>query len=263
MPPEPDRGDLRRCAGQQLAGARRQATSGICSRSRATASSATINPQNSNIAYITSYPWSGYPSLAALDERNLFGNVPDRSPGPGSGVANGDRVNWVTPYLLDPTNPSRICTSARSGCTARLNNGTSWTAQGPNGHDRRQRDGVLALDINRKNPGSSSSPARRRAACGARRTAANQLGRDHLGPSRRGRSVNDVASDPTNPERVCSPSSAVSTRRTSGSGMTGRDVDRARHGATQRAGQHRADDLRQRPDGRYGYRVCFAAWTAV
>ena len=153
-----------------------------------------INPQDSNYSYITSYPTGGYPNVWRSTS-GLFGGYGDIS-GSGSGVIGNDRINWVTPYLIDPLNPNILYLG-----THRIyrsdNHGSSWTQMGP---DLTGGSGSLTnIGINRNYPDtvltSSGSGKVWRSIDGA----ANWTDITSGLPSR---SVNDVASDPTDPDRA-------------------------------------------------------------
>lgn len=87
-----------------------------------------INPQNPNIAYITSYPSGGYPSVSRSTTGVLgsFGGIT----GAGSGIQGGDRINWVTPYTLDPNNGSTLLLGTHRVYRS-TDTGTSWEQVGP------------------------------------------------------------------------------------------------------------------------------------
>ena len=87
-----------------------------------------IDPQNANYSYITSYPSGGYPNVWR-STGGLFGGYGDITGG-GRGIVQNDRINWVTPYLIDPLNPNVLYLG-----THRIyrsdNFGSNWTQMGP------------------------------------------------------------------------------------------------------------------------------------
>ena len=147
-----------------------------------------------NYAYITSYPYGGNPSVYRSTS-GVFGSF-SRITGDGSGIESGDSINWVTPYLLDPRSPSTLYLG-----TSRVwrsdDHGTSWTHVGP--QSLTGNSGSLkALEINRSYPdylytGSLSGKLWR--------TIDGGSTWEDLSAGLPGRSINDIAADPTNPDR--------------------------------------------------------------
>jgi len=153
-----------------------------------------FNPDNSNIAYITSYPSSGYPNVW----RSLsgpFGGFSDIS-GSGSGIVSGDRSNWVTPYIIDPVNPDTLYLGTHRVYRSD-NKGSSWTLTSPDltGNS----SSLKVVEVNRNFPqvvysGSASGKIWRSPDGGA-----NWI---DLSAGLPGRSITDIAADPTDPDRA-------------------------------------------------------------
>jgi len=153
-----------------------------------------FNSQNPNYSYITSYPFGGYPNVwrSTSGPFGPWGSVT----GGGSGVAEGDRSNWVTPYLLDPIDPAILYLGTHRVYRSE-NHGDSWTQVGPD--DLTANNGsLLSLSINRNFPeylfsGSGSGRVWRTGDSGSHWT--------DITDGLPGRSINDLASDPTDPDR--------------------------------------------------------------
>ena len=154
-----------------------------------------FNPFNPNYAYITSYPSGGYPSVYRSTSGVLGGF--GRITGSGSGIISGDRINWVTPYLLDPLHPSTLFLGTHRMYRS-INNGSSWIRVGPS--DLTNNSGSLfALEINRIHTdvlysGSGSGRIWRSADGGDNWT--------DITTGLPGRGVNDIAGDPENPDHA-------------------------------------------------------------
>ena len=154
-----------------------------------------FNPQNSDYAYITSYPSGGYPNVWRSTS-GPFGGFVDIT-GAGRGIVNGDRTNWVTPYILDPVTPNILYLGTQR--VYRSDDfGDSWSQVGPN--DMTGGSGSLvALDVNRNFPDNvlASSTSGR-----VWRTADGGGNWTNITSGLPSRSVNDVAADPTDPDRA-------------------------------------------------------------
>jgi len=151
-----------------------------------------INPQNPDYAYTTSYPNGGYPSVYR-STNGLFGGWSEITW--GNGINNGENSNWVTPYVLDPVSPNIVYLGTqriyRSG-----NFGSSWTAQSP----ILTTSSLVTIEVNRNFPtylyvGASNGKAWRTENSGGDWT-------DITTGLPGGRSISDLASDPTNPDRA-------------------------------------------------------------
>jgi hypothetical protein len=154
-----------------------------------------IDPLDSSYAYITSYPSGGYPNVWR-STTGLFGSFNDIT-GPGSGVQEGDRSNWVTPYILDPVQPSILYLGTHRVYKS-YDHGSNWEHVGPD--DMTNGSGtVLSLDVNRNYPevviAGTTDGRVWRSVNGGTDWADISAGL----PSR---SIKDVASDPTAPGRV-------------------------------------------------------------
>lgn len=153
-----------------------------------------INPQDPNRAYVTSYPDSGFPSIYR-STTGLFGSFSEITF--GHGIVGGERSNWVTPYLLDPASPNVLYLGTQRVYRS-TNHGTQWTPQQPS--DMTGGSGSLvALEINRNFPanlytGSESGRVWRTENSGTTWT--------NITSNLPVRSVNDIAADPTNPDRA-------------------------------------------------------------
>ena len=86
-----------------------------------------INPANPNVVYTTSYPWDT-PAIyrSSVGVRGPFSIIS----GKRNGFTSGDRINWVTPYTMDPSAPSILyCGTHRMYRSS--NGGSSWSKVGP------------------------------------------------------------------------------------------------------------------------------------
>jgi hypothetical protein len=153
-----------------------------------------IDPQDSNIFYITSYPGTHPRVFRSTD--GPFGSYVYIS-GLGSGINSGDRSNWVTPYLLDPTSPNILYLGTQRMYRS-VNYGNHWTAQGP-GDMTGGSGSLFALEINRNFPtylyaGSVSGRVWR--------TENSGTDWNDITAGLPGRRINDIAADPTDPDRA-------------------------------------------------------------
>ncbi len=86
-----------------------------------------INPVNPATVYTTSYPWDT-PAIYRSSS-GVFGPWGIIS-NPRNGFVSGDRINWVTPYVLDPVNPNTLfCGTHRMYRST--NGGNAWKPVGP------------------------------------------------------------------------------------------------------------------------------------
>ena len=103
-----------------------------------------IDPFQPNVAYITSYPSGGFPSVSR-STTGVLGSFSGIT-GSGSGIISGDRINWVTPYIVDPLQPQRLYLGTHRVYRSD-NRGTSWTQMGP---DLTGGSGsLLTVEVNR------------------------------------------------------------------------------------------------------------------
>ena len=154
-----------------------------------------IDPQN-NYAYITSYPSGGYPNVWRSNN-GLFGNFNDVTGG-GSGISQGDRIAWVTPYIVDPRDPNILFLGTHRVYRSE-NFGTSWTQVGPADASGSGNATLSVIEINR----SFTSVVYSGSYAGAVWRSAD--GGDNWTELTNGlpsRAVNDIAGDPTNPDRA-------------------------------------------------------------
>ena len=153
-----------------------------------------IDPVQPNYAYITSYP-SGRPNVSRSTS-GIFGSFSGIT-GSGSGISSGDRVNWVTPYILDPVTPSTLYLGTHRVYKS-LDHGSNWEQVGPTDLTGGGFSTILSLDVNRSFPsivlaGTTNGRVWRSADAGETWT--------DLTTGLPGRAVNDLASDPTDPQR--------------------------------------------------------------
>jgi hypothetical protein len=152
-----------------------------------------INPVDPNYAYITSYPGS-YPAIYR-STTGVFGSFSVVT-GSGRGITAGDRINWVTPYVLDPLDPSILYLGTHRVYKS-VDHGSTWVQVGP--ADLTGGSGsLLSLEINRNFPsnlysGSASGRVWRSSDSGTTWT--------DITAGLPSRSINDIASDPTEPGR--------------------------------------------------------------
>jgi hypothetical protein len=154
-----------------------------------------FDPLDPSYAYITSYPSGGYPSVYRSTSGVLGGF--SRITGAGSGIIAGDRINWVTPYLLDPLQPERLYLGTHRVYRSD-DHGSNWVQVGPT--DLTGGSGSLrALEINRIHTdvlysGSESGRVWRSVDAGSNWT--------DISSGLPSRAVTDVASDPDDPDRA-------------------------------------------------------------
>ncbi len=155
-----------------------------------------IDPTNPNRAFITSYPSGGYPSISRSNN-GLFGNFSDVS-GPGSGIVSGDRINWVTPYVMDPNNPDTLYVGTHRAYRTD-DAGNSWTQAGPSDLTNSGSQSLKSLDINR----NFSSVLFSGAPSGTvYRTIDGGSNWTDISAGLPSRTVNDVAPDPATADRA-------------------------------------------------------------
>jgi hypothetical protein len=154
-----------------------------------------FNPQDPDYAYITSYPNGGYPNVLRSTS-GAFGPFHGIT-GSSSGIIGGQNINWVTPYLIDPSSPNILYLGTER--VYRSNDyGSTWTPQSPS--DMTGSWGSLvSLEINRDHPsylfaGSTSGKVWRTDNGGGTWT--------EITSGLPSRSINDIAADPSNPDRA-------------------------------------------------------------
>ena len=155
-----------------------------------------INPVDSNYAFITSYPFQGYPNVWRSTS-GLFGSWTDIT-GAGSGVIGGDRSNWVTPYELDPTSPNILYLGTHRAYKS-TNHGSSWTQVGPSDLTGGGSASLFSLEVSRNFPSvvySGSVDGK------VWRSTNGGTNWHDLSPGLPARSINDIEGDPTNPDRA-------------------------------------------------------------
>ena len=154
-----------------------------------------FNAQNPNTVFATSYP--GILPNVYRSTSGLFGSYGVIT-GFGSGISTFDRINWVTPYLLDPQNSSTLYLGTHRVYRSE-NNGSSWTQVGPS--DLTGGGGNLrALEINRNHPSVLYSGSQT-----GRIWRTDDRGNNWTDISNGlplGRQITDIAADPDDPERA-------------------------------------------------------------
>jgi hypothetical protein len=154
-----------------------------------------IDPQNPSYAYITSYPSGGYPHVSR-SSNGLFGSFSGIT-GSGSGINYNDRINWVTPYILDPVTPTTLYLGTHRVYRSD-NRGSNWYQVSPD--DVTAGSGsLLTLEVNRNYSsyvysGSASGRVWRSTNGGTDWT--------DITAGLPSRSINDIAADPADPDRA-------------------------------------------------------------
>jgi photosystem II stability/assembly factor-like uncharacterized protein len=155
-----------------------------------------INPANPNIVYTTSYPWDTpaiyRSSTGVLGPFRVITNA-------RNGFTSGDRINWVTPYTMDPADPSVLyCGTQRVYRSA--NGGTSWTKVGPPDLTLGgEWDSIAVVEVN------PADGKRVWAGTTDGKVWTTADGGDAWADVTTGlpqRSINDIAPDPTDPTRA-------------------------------------------------------------
>jgi hypothetical protein len=154
-----------------------------------------IDPQNPNYAYITSYPSGGYPRVSR-SSNGVLGSFWGISAS-GSGINQGDRIAWVTPYVVDPVTPTTLYLG-----THRLyrsnDRGSSWFQVGPD--DMTGGSGTLStIDVN---PNYSSHVFTGTSSGKVWRSVNGGNNWTDISAGLPGRSINDVGADPSDPDRA-------------------------------------------------------------
>ena len=153
-----------------------------------------IDPVDPTYSYVTSYP-STWPQVYR-STTGVFG-IYSVVTGSGSGIESGDREDWVTPYIVDPRTSGTLYLGTQRVYKS-VDHGTSWTSAGP--ADMTGGSGtVISLEVNRNFPsivlaGTSDGRVWRSADAGASWT--------NITAGLPARTINDVAADPTDPNRA-------------------------------------------------------------
>ncbi len=154
-----------------------------------------IDPQDPDYAYVTSYPNGGFPSVYR-STTGLFGGYSEITF--GNGIVNGESSNWVTPYLLDPNSPNVLYLGTQRMYRS-TNHGSSWTPQGSGDFTSGGSNSLVSIDLNPNFPnhlytGSTDGRVWRSENSGTNWT--------NISAGLPSRSINDVASDPADPDRA-------------------------------------------------------------
>ncbi|GEM_PF-1506468 len=154
-----------------------------------------INNVNPDYNYITSYPSGGYPSVSRSTD-GILGSFYSKTKS-GSGIISGDRINWVTPYILDPSTPSTLYLGTHRVYKS-TNDADSWDWVGP--ADMTNGSGnILSLDVNRNFgdvvlAGTTDGNIWRSTNAG--------IDWVDISAGLPARAISDIASDPTNSRRA-------------------------------------------------------------
>ncbi len=155
-----------------------------------------MNPINTNYAYVSSYPSGGFPNVWR-STTGPFGSYSGIT-GPGSGIIGGDRISWVTPYVLDPTSPSTLYLGTHRVYRSN-NHGSSWVQVGPPDLSGDGSSSLSVVEVNRAFPSHLFSGSYGGAVW---RSANGGTNWTDISAGLPQRAVNDVAGDPTNPDRA-------------------------------------------------------------
>lgn len=155
-----------------------------------------IDPKDPNYAFLTSYP-NDTPSIYR-STTGPFGSFQFIS-GTSSGIKGGESANWVTPYTLDPSSPN-VMYLGTTHVYRSVDHGTTWTPVGPADLTGGSGGNILSLEVDRNftqviYAGTTGGKLWRSSNAGGEFT-------DISSGLPAGRSINDVAGDPTNPQRA-------------------------------------------------------------
>jgi hypothetical protein len=155
-----------------------------------------FDSQNDSVAYAASYPSGGFPNVRRSDT-GLFGDYSGIT-GPGSGIIGGDRISWVTPYLPDPVSTNILYLGTHRVYRSD-DRGDTWAQVGPADLSGDGESSLLSLEVNRSFPSYVFSGS----GGGAVWFSANG-GTDwtDITTGLPDRAINDIAGDPTNPNRA-------------------------------------------------------------
>lgn len=108
-----------------------------------------INPKNPNTVYIAGYPYNYGGGTLPSVFRSTTGpqGYFDYITGTSNGISAGDRINWVTPYLMDPSNPDVLFLGTHRVYRS-LDGGSNWTQVGPSSMASGSNT-LVSLDVNR------------------------------------------------------------------------------------------------------------------
>lgn len=154
-----------------------------------------FDPVDPSWTWISSYPAGGYPNVWR-SSNGIFGPFADVTDS-GSGIAVGDRISWVTPYVLDPYDPATVYLGTHRVYRTD-NRGDDWTQVGP--LDLTGNSGsLIALEVSRGDAdvlfsGSASGRVWRSVDRGETWV--------DLSAGLPARAINDVAADWTSPDRA-------------------------------------------------------------
>ncbi len=108
-----------------------------------------INQSNPNIVYIASYPYGNYPSVYRSSS-GVLGPFSDYITGSGSGISGTSRIEWVTPYALDPNHSSTLFLGTYRMYKS-TNNGGAWSPVGPSDMTNGGTADIYTVNIGRTN----------------------------------------------------------------------------------------------------------------
>ena len=158
-----------------------------------------IDPQDPDRAYTTSYPNTPqggklYPSVYR-STGGLFGPWSEITN--GNGIVGNEPTNWVTPYLLDPNTPNILYLGTHRVYRS-TDYGSSWTPQEPS--DMTVGGASLrSLELNRNFPTYLWAGGDNHRVWRTEDSGSNWV---NITPGLPSRSIHDLASDPTAPDRV-------------------------------------------------------------
>ncbi|MDQ7087625.1 MAG: hypothetical protein Q9Q13_07135 [Acidobacteriota bacterium] len=153
-----------------------------------------VDPVDPDYNFIASYPSGGYPNVSR-SETGILGSFHGITRA-SNGFVGGDRINWVTPYVLDPVTPNILYLRTHRVYKT-TDHGDNWT---PVSGDLTTGTGnIVALDVNRYFPevvfaSTTDGQVWRSVDAGGRW--------EDLSAGLPSRSIQDVAGDPLDPDRA-------------------------------------------------------------
>lgn len=108
-----------------------------------------INPVNPNYVYLAGYPYDHYLGTVPSVYRStsgVFGSF-SHITNVYNGITANDRINWVTPYVLDPTNPAVLFLGTHRVYRS-TNYGSAWNQVGPTDLTGGGGETILSLEVN-------------------------------------------------------------------------------------------------------------------